>query len=148
MFLFFFKQKTAYEMRISDWSSDVCSSDLSDSTTTTSPPATPASPRPVSSGSSRTSAPPTAPTSARHGSASPPRSLSGPGPDRAERPRAEEVTVVRPGTPKPARPYSETGQPPAPDIPAPSQLRPVPTAHTGRRDPRWGLAGRLGPETG
>src|SRR3546814_3688811 len=28
--LFFFKQKTAYEMRISDWSSDVCSSDLDD----------------------------------------------------------------------------------------------------------------------
>src|SRR3546814_19240491 len=32
-FFFFFKQKTAYEMRISDWSSDVCSSDL-----TASPP--------------------------------------------------------------------------------------------------------------
>src|SRR3546814_6549457 len=32
VFFFFFKQKTAYEMRISDWSSDVCSSDL------TSPP--------------------------------------------------------------------------------------------------------------
>src|SRR3546814_2316997 len=32
LFLFFFKQKTAYEMRISDWSSDVCSSDLDDST--------------------------------------------------------------------------------------------------------------------
>src|SRR3546814_18258976 len=30
MILFFFKQKTAYEMRISDWSSDVCSSDLVD----------------------------------------------------------------------------------------------------------------------
>src|SRR3546814_7067315 len=29
VFIFFFKQKTAYEMRISDWSSDVCSSDLS-----------------------------------------------------------------------------------------------------------------------
>src|SRR3546814_2182691 len=29
---FFFKQKTAYEMRISDWSSDVCSSDLSEAT--------------------------------------------------------------------------------------------------------------------
>src|SRR3546814_16449625 len=29
MLVFFFKQKTAYEMRISDWSSDVCSSDLS-----------------------------------------------------------------------------------------------------------------------
>src|SRR3546814_1102298 len=29
---FFFKQKTAYEMRISDWSSDVCSSDLTAST--------------------------------------------------------------------------------------------------------------------
>src|SRR3546814_17450498 len=30
LFFFFFKQKTAYEMRISDWSSDVCSSDLGD----------------------------------------------------------------------------------------------------------------------
>src|SRR3546814_8959026 len=30
LFFFFFKQKTAYEMRISDWSSDVCSSDLED----------------------------------------------------------------------------------------------------------------------
>src|SRR3546814_6540680 len=29
MSFFFFKQKTAYELRISDWSSDVCSSDLS-----------------------------------------------------------------------------------------------------------------------
>src|SRR3546814_6364549 len=29
-YFFFFKQKTAYEMRISDWSSDVCSSDLVD----------------------------------------------------------------------------------------------------------------------
>src|SRR3546814_5328103 len=29
-FFCFFKQKTAYEMRISDWSSDVCSSDLSE----------------------------------------------------------------------------------------------------------------------
>src|SRR3546814_11887412 len=34
-FFFFFKQKTAYEMRISDWSSDVCSSDLA---RTASPP--------------------------------------------------------------------------------------------------------------
>src|SRR3546814_5222756 len=31
LWFFFFKQKTAYEMRISDWSSDVCSSDLVDS---------------------------------------------------------------------------------------------------------------------
>src|SRR3546814_10300753 len=31
MCICFFKQKTAYEMRISDWSSDVCSSDLPDS---------------------------------------------------------------------------------------------------------------------
>src|SRR3546814_12889965 len=30
--MFFFKQKTAYEMRISDWSSDVCSSDLDHAT--------------------------------------------------------------------------------------------------------------------
>src|SRR3546814_4834576 len=32
LFFFFFKQKTAYEMRISDWSSDVCSSDLQPTT--------------------------------------------------------------------------------------------------------------------
>src|SRR3546814_2682179 len=32
LLFFFFKQKTAYEMRISDWSSDVCSSDLADAT--------------------------------------------------------------------------------------------------------------------
>src|SRR3546814_4851112 len=30
-FVFFFKQKPAYELRISDWSSDVCSSDLKES---------------------------------------------------------------------------------------------------------------------
>src|SRR3546814_8550938 len=30
LFFFFFKQKTSYEMRISDWSSDVCSSDLAE----------------------------------------------------------------------------------------------------------------------
>src|SRR3546814_5313354 len=30
MYCFFFRQKTAYEMRISDWSSDVCSSDLTE----------------------------------------------------------------------------------------------------------------------
>src|SRR3546814_3848857 len=35
MLFFFFKQKTAYEMRISDWSSDVCSSDLTASATAT-----------------------------------------------------------------------------------------------------------------
>src|SRR3546814_6288300 len=34
MYFFFFKQKTAYEMRISDWSSDVCSSDLLKDVTT------------------------------------------------------------------------------------------------------------------
>src|SRR3546814_8799365 len=32
--IFYFKQKTAYEMRISDWSSDVCSSDLNGTPTT------------------------------------------------------------------------------------------------------------------
>src|SRR3546814_14299919 len=34
LYFFFFKQKTAYEMRISDWSSDVCSSDLQADTLT------------------------------------------------------------------------------------------------------------------
>src|SRR3546814_6807500 len=42
-FFFFFKQKTAYEMRISDWSSDVCSSDL----------ARPRAPRPAGAAASR-----------------------------------------------------------------------------------------------
>src|SRR3546814_14355988 len=36
-FFFFFKQKTAYEMRISDWSSDVCSSDLTSRRIATTP---------------------------------------------------------------------------------------------------------------
>src|SRR3546814_5711483 len=35
-YFFFFKQKTAYEMRISDWSSDVCSSDLVSGSNSTS----------------------------------------------------------------------------------------------------------------
>src|SRR3546814_3419298 len=34
LLFFFFKQKTAYEVRISDWSSDVCSSDLLDHAST------------------------------------------------------------------------------------------------------------------
>src|SRR3546814_14866084 len=38
MFFFFFKKKTAYEMRISDWSSDVCSSDLRCPTASARPP--------------------------------------------------------------------------------------------------------------
>src|SRR3546814_7708260 len=38
VFCFCFKQKTAYEMRISDWSSDVCSSDLGASTLMTTSP--------------------------------------------------------------------------------------------------------------
>src|SRR3546814_4927940 len=47
---FFFKQKTAYEMRISDWSSDVCSSDL--------PPTTrPALPPPISNRSLKVTLP-------------------------------------------------------------------------------------------
>src|SRR3546814_10134673 len=37
VFFFFFKQKTAYEMRISDWSSDVCSSDLDVEVTSPTP---------------------------------------------------------------------------------------------------------------
>src|SRR3546814_2521024 len=40
LIFFFFKQKTAYEMRISDWSSDVCSSDLASATRALSSPET------------------------------------------------------------------------------------------------------------
>src|SRR3546814_1082463 len=39
VFFFFFKQKTAYDMRISDWSSDVCSSDLGRQQAISQPPA-------------------------------------------------------------------------------------------------------------
>src|SRR3546814_15123642 len=49
LFFFFFKQKTAYEMRISDWSSDVCSSDLENqppSPKDTTPPASQPCPDP------------------------------------------------------------------------------------------------------
>src|SRR3546814_6707148 len=52
MFFFFFKQKTAYELRISDWGSDVCSSDLLDIFQAAIPKATlariPCRPRPPS----------------------------------------------------------------------------------------------------
>src|SRR3546814_7493166 len=51
--VFFFKQKTAYELRISDWSSDVCSSDLS-SPSSERPPQRPRWPR---SGSASASPP-------------------------------------------------------------------------------------------
>src|SRR3546814_2897487 len=47
---FFFKQKTAYEMRISDWSSDVCSSDLAPGRSPLSPLA---KPRPEGGGAAR-----------------------------------------------------------------------------------------------
>src|SRR3546814_17020344 len=52
LFFFFFKQKTAYEVRISDWSSDVCSSDLG------------RSPYPCWSSSGRSSPSPSATTTA------------------------------------------------------------------------------------
>src|SRR3546814_9912283 len=45
-FFFFFKQKTAYEMRISDWSSDVCSSDLAPPSDPSTPPSDPTAPPP------------------------------------------------------------------------------------------------------
>src|SRR3546814_17818267 len=45
--IFFFKQKTAYEMRISDWSSDVCSSDLTAATAESTPPESPQITRPL-----------------------------------------------------------------------------------------------------
>src|SRR3546814_4275954 len=69
---FFFKQKTAYEMRISDWSSDVCSSDLLDAgILKTSPfdelPAPPSAPAaPASSTVVRPTAARNGPSSALH----------------------------------------------------------------------------------
>src|SRR3546814_1854644 len=57
MFVFFFKQKTAYERRISDWSSDVCSSDLPSSTSRRAQPRPIPEPPPVTS-AERPSSPP------------------------------------------------------------------------------------------
>src|SRR3546814_9176183 len=54
-FVFLFKQKTAYEMRISDWSSDVCSSDLA---VTLTPPAVTVKPTSVTVTPPATLAPP------------------------------------------------------------------------------------------
>src|SRR3546814_15840728 len=62
-FCFFFKQKTAYELRISDWSSDVCSSDLT--TTGSSPPG--------ATGCRPCSSPTASASSARWSSTRPPR---------------------------------------------------------------------------
>src|SRR3546814_12390666 len=59
VFFFFFKQKTAYEMRISDWSSDVCSSDL------TTSPACGARPRSCSRTAAASPSTPRAPSTAR-----------------------------------------------------------------------------------
>src|SRR3546814_3363741 len=74
---FFFKQKTAYEMRISDWSSDVCSSDLDDRCRGRR-----ARPRPQS---------PRATLTARHGAAQPKRT----GPPLADAPpKSLHCTVV------------------------------------------------------
>src|SRR3546814_6499496 len=64
--LFFYKQKTAYEMRISDWSSDVCSSDLFSPPRRCSPRAAPptiARPRPPPPRRRQSSPPPRARTS-------------------------------------------------------------------------------------
>src|SRR3546814_18107697 len=52
---FFFKQKTAYEMRISDWSSDVCSSDLSSTSFSSSTPSTAGTRTPSATAPSRSS---------------------------------------------------------------------------------------------
>src|SRR3546814_702047 len=65
--IFFFKQKTAYEMRISDWSSDVCSSDLVSANSVQQPrrvaSAGSASPSPVRPGQAKPPSPGTSSTS-------------------------------------------------------------------------------------
>src|SRR3546814_15094300 len=65
VYFFFFKQKTAYEMRISDWSSDVCSSDLADA----HKPSRTAAARPAPRTARRAPRPPTAPDKRAPGTA-------------------------------------------------------------------------------
>src|SRR3546814_9780365 len=81
LFCFFFKQKTAYEMRISDWSSDVCSSDL---------------PTSVPPDGDQAAAPPRAPTPAAvdHRSVPPPRPpIADPRVERSEERRVGKECV-------------------------------------------------------
>src|SRR3546814_11640334 len=72
MCFFFFKQKAAYEMRISDWSSDVCSSDLSSVAAPTIAPPTAPMAAPVT-GLPLTTSPETAPAPAPYRAPSPTR---------------------------------------------------------------------------
>src|SRR3546814_3972929 len=96
VFFFFFKQKTAYEMRISDWSSDVCSSDLRPSGDLrgkregprhSAPPAHRGSqPRPDAPEGKRPAAPPWPYKRARYA-----MTCGGPGPDAAAIPQSMHV---------------------------------------------------------
>src|SRR3546814_2852285 len=80
---FFFKQKTAYEMRISDWSSDVCSSDLA---------------RAISCGARRLSDHPTPGACARPGALESSATVCTP-----KRPRDRLASYVRPDTAETSR---------------------------------------------
>src|SRR3546814_21160029 len=71
LLVFFFKQKTAYEMRISDWSSDVCSSDLCPATSHGTSPDNPDGPC-----AARTPAPSALPGEPCRGGASSPSTAS------------------------------------------------------------------------
>src|SRR3546814_5107077 len=98
LFLFFFKQKTAYEMRISDWSSDVCSSDLHH---TPESPASPGCEALLTPESTPAESPPGG--ARRHCSAGAPATRRSPGPHaapswpehRSRRPRCVEGSASR-----------------------------------------------------
>src|SRR3546814_453834 len=116
--VFFFKQKTAYEMRISDWSSDVCSSDLASRSSSSRSCVTKRSFPTCQPWSSRWTA-----TPGRRGICSPPRS---------RRPRVDARTFHEPSisptsvsadkTTKPDNPYQATLHLPATEFPMPGDL--------------------------
>src|SRR3546814_3863575 len=109
---FFFKQKTAYEMRISDWSSDVCSSDLA-TDPGPPPPATSGQPPPDRGSPPR--------PSYRRG-----RDLTAPGPRPARR-RAGSSGPPRRSPAAARRPGSSAGR----DWPGPARRRPRPSGSGG-----------------
>src|SRR3546814_6675966 len=107
---FFFKQKTAYEMRISDWSSDVCSSDLATdpgppppATSGQPPPDRGSPPRPSYRRGRDLTAPGPRPARRRAGSSGPPRRSpaaarrpgSSAGRDRSEEHTSELQSLMR-----------------------------------------------------
>src|SRR3546814_18545260 len=125
LLFFFFKQKTAYEMRISDWSSDVCSSDLPARSDRHRHAHRPARPRPLAGAAAR-----------RCAGRPPSQGRTEPVVPQPPRLRAADaLPYLRPSPPVPELPRLDGRTPPRPPPPlppsTPSHAAP-PHLHIGR----------------